>query len=205
MVNNKYVSAINRVIVKEHLSMNREEVVYLIVQIRKLIESNNTANSYKTAWFFCNWALHPLKEHGHDDLKELFDKLYLECKNEINGIIDNTKTNNIFSFLEFKLLKNDIVRLFKESCINTNIITDNKIWKSFILNLAYELEGQPIQCKNNDDISEKGKSLGISEHIRKIELYTIDHTSFAVKIVFNKPIKNKRREYKEYTAGLGFI
>lgn len=189
---------------------SRENVVYLAVQVRKLIELLKLKNEYKTAWFYCNWILHPVKNYEHDTIADMLEELYIDCENELNGIVEERHSNSALQFLEFNSLRSDLVSLFDICGIRANTILDNHAWKSFIINLAGELDGQAIQHKDDNDTGKELKdSPGISNSIRQVSIGLFDENSAKIIITFKKPIEQLSpsgvRLRHTYSAAVAFL
>ena len=90
-----------------------KDVVYLIVQIGKIIERNDDAQNFPVLWFYRNWVVHyQLTRRAADGRMELLDKLNVAIGSVITG-----KNNEILQRLEeaisLKSLHKEIASFFQ--------------------------------------------------------------------------------------------
>src|SRR6266566_2316501 len=65
--------------------VSERQVVYILVELRKLIELNDDGDTFKTLKFYCDWAVHAvLKAPPAQEIVRYFDK-YQQFNEEMNN------------------------------------------------------------------------------------------------------------------------
>src|SRR6266498_3959033 len=79
---------------------SESQVVYLLVEIRKLIELNKDVANYRTLKFCCDWVAHPVLEGSEArSIVRQLDK-YQEVIEEMNNAADGEALTADMSFLD---------------------------------------------------------------------------------------------------------
>lgn len=122
------------------------EVIYLMVQIRKILDFKNSKYSYDTLRFYCNWVLHI----------ELDNKKTTELlSNMLDSIVDNTKSghdnaHNIVAsysnYFKLNTLKKECELFIMEYSLPWNL--SNNIWWKFARLLLGIIEGCHVHFKS---------------------------------------------------------
>lgn len=139
-------------------------VVYLLVEIRKLLDRDNNPN-FLLVRFYCNWTVHTTKEK-HGVIKEIIDKID-ECYSPSSH--HPIKDDGIFDFLNMNELKKELGELFDRYSLPTSIFEDNG-WSAFVDILTEVLSDQPI--------------LSPKEGIKSISLIPVSRGQSLIKIEF---------------------
>lgn len=142
---------------QNHPKLEKEcEIVYLIAEIRKIIENNK--NSYETLWFYCNWTLHSKLNYQSmaKVLSKKFNKIinFNKNKKEIQkDLIHGQKDFFMLKDLNFEL--NKFFKNLKKLELFTDFLKGNK-WnifcKSFLENVMecqIDFESKIKSCKIN--------------------------------------------------------
>jgi hypothetical protein len=132
---------------------NKLQVVYILVQIRKLLELENKKRTFPILNLFCNWVLHP--KLCEDSTKRVFE-------NQVEPCIDKNwdyetikiKLKAMSSFFDLSELKKEISKFLSVYDSTNNSI---KTWKSFMKYLLEVLEECPVEYNGS-----KIKSLSIT-------------------------------------------
>lgn len=114
-------------------------VVYLLVEIRKLLDRDTNPN-FLLVRFYCDWTVHTTKERNLGVIKEIVDKIdkcYLASSHH------PIKDKGIFDFLNMNELKKELRELFDKYTLPKNIFEDDS-WLAFVDILTGVLSDQPI-------------------------------------------------------------
>ena len=115
------------------------EAVYLMVELRKLLEreykvGNQWTGKFAKVRFYCDWTVHPSKDYNQPHIKDIMEKL-----NEKLSIGEDT--SYFFSLSE---LRNELSEVFREQGIQGKLCLDDECWKRFVDVLIPVLTEQPI-------------------------------------------------------------
>ncbi|HRY59900.1 MAG TPA: hypothetical protein P5096_00790 [Patescibacteria group bacterium] len=126
-----------------HLPFKEEcEVVYLMAEIRKLIESESKQQIYNTLWFYCNWVLHPQNNKQPKNIRDIMERIDSSVvKNETELAIDK---NEHLNFIGLDELGREMVGLFKDHGVSVRLVSDQNNWYAFFHQLCQILTYQPI-------------------------------------------------------------
>lgn len=122
------------------------EVIYLMVQIRKILDFKDNNNPYNTLRFYCNWVLH-IKLN-----KEMTAKL---LSNILEPVVDSRKSgldnarNIIKSYSDFfklNTLKKELSDFIKEYKLSESLVDKN--WWKFVRLLLDIIEGCIVYFKS---------------------------------------------------------
>lgn len=129
----------DKIIEKLKLELNQEitserQVVYILVEIRKLIEKSRT-EKYKSLKFYIDWLLHPeMNRVGAAELLKRFDAAHpmLMARKKIHEIPDLSKLIAMDSF------KNELKEFLLENGLNTRMC--GIAWPRFLKRYASVIE-----------------------------------------------------------------
>ena len=108
-----------------------EDVVYFLVEIRKLLQIENIVNKYKIVKFYADWALHPIRNQNLNYIDEILLKI------ESNPSFEGSK---IVLMDDFKV---SLSQLLQElSIVDFTKIEDK--WIYFFYNFTKVLNDQKI-------------------------------------------------------------
>lgn len=144
--------------------MEKEDVVFLMVQVRHLIEGKHNISDYRVTELYCNWMVHTALFSSDGDLliiKELTNAL-------VRGWTKSEKlvqeTSNVFGLSN---LRTELTKLFYEHSIPTILFDDYENWKNLAGFLIYYLRGKPIHLPSKENIK-KQRLLDLIEEIENI-------------------------------------
>lgn len=190
MAANTIVEKINALIASNGAFSQEKDVIYFLVQLRKLMEREGIHKKHASVTFYCDWALHPKKTCNHKDIKGIYVSIYKECKAFYDEEDDNN-ADSILSLLQFKSLRNDIELVFEEYELD-KILLDEKMWTAFSKKLLEVLKDQPLVVNSWD--------------INKIMITKAENNEFHIRVVFREPIIGKRGyKHSDFSYGLGYI
>lgn len=134
---------------RKHKTLNEEfYVVYLMVELRKLLDrnrENNIQKDYSLVRFYADWAIHTRK----DFITPVMKKIMVDVENSI-GIYPKKGNIDFLSMPEFRV---ELLDLLTENNLPSNFCIKNDKWLEFILTLTQILAHQPL-VNPTDNISE---------------------------------------------------
>jgi len=132
-----------------HHSMKEEfEVVYLLVELRKLLDrerEKNGSNNYPLVRFHADWVVHTRKDHITPAIREIMTR--------IEKAIDIYPKNGNIDFLLLPEFRDELVRLLEENGLSNKFCKKDGDWMDFMLALTQVLADQPI-VNPTDNIAE---------------------------------------------------
>jgi hypothetical protein len=121
----------------EYRDLKESDVVYILVQIGKIIEYEHVHETYDTLWFYRNWVSHPKIDSQTAFVKELRDKV----KNI--HLSDDLITLKLLGFISFIELKNEIIRFFHKE-IEKDKLPSKVFLESFKKSLIQVIADIPV-------------------------------------------------------------
>jgi hypothetical protein len=142
---------------KEPITSERQ-VVYILAEIRKLLELENGQNRYPSLNFYCNWALHSRISSSAEARRivEIFDRaerFFVQMENTPAGqqVLDPDLVwmDQLNPEVELQNLK----REFREFCdlhhITGLLVSDEEEWLRFLQQYAGVIEDVPLISSDN--------------------------------------------------------
>jgi hypothetical protein len=126
----------------KHSQFHEEcEVVYLLVEIRKILEHDNETG-YKLLRFFCDWTVHTKKDRKMEGIVEIVNKI----DSLVSSVdkITSEQNEQILKFLEMNELRKELSQFLISYSLPNNLCEDDHNWSTFVDTLAQVLSGQPI-------------------------------------------------------------
>jgi hypothetical protein len=127
--------------------MNREDVCFLMVQARHLIETSATPDRYRVATFYTDWTVHTALDRSVICFEVLRD-ITRVIANNINPTSPNI-TKDISQVIGFPQLRSDLMSLFRDNGLPVILFEYFENWRNFVMCLLWFLAGQPIQFPQN--------------------------------------------------------
>ncbi len=109
------------------------DVVYALVEVRKLLEREGKKKVFKTLTLFCDWVVHvKLDRRGADDILTMLDARL--CTLDLSKPQDITPDNVVRQFVSLYLLHEELKRFCAEMKLPNRWTTD---WQSWIRCLRF--------------------------------------------------------------------
>ncbi len=115
------------------------EVVYLLVELRKLLDierEQTILDSYPLVRFHADWAVHTRKDNITPAIKEIMTK--------IDSSIDIFPKNGDINFLLLPEFRNELTKLLEAYGLPTKFCKSDNEWMNFMVSLSQVLADQPI-------------------------------------------------------------
>ncbi|MFA5169783.1 MAG: hypothetical protein WC386_02035 [Candidatus Paceibacterota bacterium] len=137
------IKKLNKVLNQEYLT--ECEVVYVLVQVGKILEREETKKEYNLINFYRNWVCHSFLDRNEASqiIKEIKKILNEDCS---GNQFEKAKTINtkekIYPIISFKKFQDQMRNFF-----NSHGIIFNGNWKKFIYKLISIISNIPLQEK----------------------------------------------------------
>jgi hypothetical protein len=127
--------------------MRREDVCFLMVQARHLIETADDPESYRVAAFYADWAVHSALDRSPVCFEVLRDITCVLAEN-LNPTRPDL-TREISRIIGFPRLRSELMSLFRENGLSVVLFDYRENWHGFVTFLLGFLAGQPIGFPEN--------------------------------------------------------
>ena len=127
---------------------NESQIVYILLQIRKLLEIKNLKPTYPTLNLYCNWVLHSKLDHPATK-RYFLDKFesYIDNRVDSKEVGKNIILNQ-YHFFVLNELKTQLNDFFKQNNL-PSILTTPPSWTKFKKLLLEILMECPIEINGN--------------------------------------------------------
>lgn len=127
--------------------MNREDVCFLMVQARHLIEAADTPERYRVVAFYADWTVHSALDRSVVCFEVLRDVTRVLAENFNPTRPDITR--EISRIIGFPQLRSELMNLFRDNGLPTILFDYRENWSNFVMFLLWFLAGQPIGFPDN--------------------------------------------------------
>lgn len=110
-----------------------KDVVYVFVELRKLLKQKNLDTKYPMLKFYADWIVHHRKDHIPEDIKKI-----------VSGGGDVQK------FAQMEDLRNELIKFTSDFGLTT-LIDDDAYWSEFHKSTIFVLSEQPLVV-NTDEV-----------------------------------------------------
>lgn len=140
----------------EHPIESERQVVYLLVEVRKLIELGQDPGRFETVKFFCDWIAHPLLTGAMAQrIVRQFDKVHQHAHTIIaadDGQYVDTDWDFLRDFEEFVSLatfREQLTTYLQSQGLESTRITGEENWPSFLIYFARIIEDCPLRLRDD--------------------------------------------------------
>ncbi|MGP8247744.1 MAG: hypothetical protein ACLQVN_24935 [Bryobacteraceae bacterium] len=140
---------------------SERQVVYILVETRKLVELLGLKHEYRQLIFFCDWAMHPILDRRTARMIiEPFDTTVAATMslpprpddlaanpNAMQDYIANIAAS--FDMAGFETFKEELERFYRSQQINCDLVQNQKEWLRFLGYYSGVIEDCPLECRDN--------------------------------------------------------
>ena len=139
--------------------LTREDVCFLMVQARHLIETADGPKRYRLIGFYADWIVHSALDRSPVCCEVLRDitRTIAENFNQTSPDI----TRQISQVIGFPKLRLQLISLYNDKGLPTPLFDYYENWRGFLSHLLWALAGQPIAFPSNP----KGRAKGIRDEM----------------------------------------
>ena len=119
---------------------SERQVVYILVEIGKLLEHDSAKATYPAIMFYRNWVVHTKLDRSAvaDDLVRLFDD-YITSNN-------TTASEKLKELVSPLTLRGELKTFLTHHGLTLSCCEDGVLWKRFVKYLAGVIDETPLQC-----------------------------------------------------------
>jgi hypothetical protein len=135
---------------REPISSERQ-VVYFMVELRKLIELNGDGANYPALKFHCDWIAHPiLQGQAAQEVVRLFDHYQRVMEESAQGeqqqAPDMSFMGKLGPTLTMTNFRNQLNTYLRSQGLDPSIPNNNENWANFLTYYAGVIEDCPLRC-----------------------------------------------------------
>jgi len=139
-------------LLKQQPLTKESEVVYLMVEIRKILDlAYDKKADFVLLRFYCDWTVHTAKDQHLENIKPVIDKMYKNIKLQIEGHLGSTKSP-VTDFIYLEELKKEMIEFLSKESLPNDWCQTKELWVEFTKLLLNVLIDQPIN-NPTDDVS----------------------------------------------------
>jgi hypothetical protein len=129
----------------KHMPFTEEsQVVYLLVEIRKILDRDNN-HKYPLLRFYCDWSVHTEKDRITKEMRGIMAEIYADVANQIiQHPLPVTKKTKVISFMYMEDLQVELQQFLKEYSLPDSLTSNKDNWLAFVKLLVKVLADQPI-------------------------------------------------------------
>ncbi len=117
---------------REPITTERQ-VVYILVELRKLLEGNGTLDQYRTLKTCCDWAVHPkLSQASAQAITKLFDEYEAKYRSSSRWRGSKPKMPQLVEFCEHTRFRAQLIVACEANGIDADAISDDGWWRAFL-------------------------------------------------------------------------
>ncbi len=132
---------------------SERQIVYLLVEIRKLIELNQGGANYRSLKFSCDWVAHPvLKGPEAQNVVRQFDQ-YQEMIEEMHSATHGQRLTVSMDFmsglseiLRLSKFRRELGEYLRRQGLDSSISDDDQKWTGFLAHYVKVIEDCPLKC-----------------------------------------------------------
>lgn len=126
---------------------SERQVVYILVELRKLLELMGTLDKYQTLKLCCDWAVHPkLDRQAAQRIAKLFDEYEAKNRQERIGV-QQADMPELSGFLQHDLFRNEMAAACEANQIPAAPVLDDDWWRSFLVHYTEVVKDCPIEAR----------------------------------------------------------
>jgi len=186
-------------LLEEEIPFSKEyQVVYLFVQLRKLIDKTSKNKDHQYIRFVANWIVHTkLEREGtlallYDDFEKIAEDLESQNGKTILQLLVEGETNSFATFVSFNKLRQELINFFSSRGIPNDLLEEDTNWCA-LRNLLFRiLADQPLDfnkkpIKGIASIHFDKVSADIFGCILVVDFIKEQRTSYSKKFIFGDP------------------
>jgi hypothetical protein len=128
--------------------VSERQVVYILVETRKLLEQQTRLDDFRTLTLCSNWTVHPkLDRKDSQEVLKYFDAYEAEYQNSRLTVAE-FQHQQLHDFMTFKSFRSELFEALSSYGVETSALTEDKAWQSFIQHYTSVIRDCPLEAKN---------------------------------------------------------
>jgi hypothetical protein len=145
MASNEIAEKLNRFLAKHDPMTEECHAVYLMVELRKLLDQRGPPKAHPLLRFYSDWTVHYQKDRNLAGIEPMVQAMYAAAAKEIaagKGAAPGSK--EMVEFAKMSELRGTIGAFLRDEYIGTNLVDNEASWEAFVSLLTEVLAHQPI-------------------------------------------------------------
>jgi hypothetical protein len=140
------VSKLNREL-GEPITSERQ-VVYILVELRKLLELQKTLDDYWTLKLCSDWAVHPVLDRATAQvIVSRFDDYEAKYRRDNVGV-SQAEMPELTDFVEHKAFRSELIAACQRYEVSAGAFLDDASWRSFLVHYTEIVRDCPFEAKS---------------------------------------------------------
>lgn len=129
---------------------SERQVIYILVETRKLLERQNTLDTYRALKLYSDWAVHP-KLRGPDaqNILKHFDAYEVEFQKS-GATVAEFKHEPLHEFMSLTRFRTELMESLSTHGVDTEPLVVDQFWQSFIQNYCAVIQDCPLEAIDNN-------------------------------------------------------
>jgi hypothetical protein len=142
-----YARSLNRELDTEPNS--ERQVVYILVEARKLLEQQSVLDKFPAFKMCCDWAVHPkLDRSGAQIVLQHIDEYESEFR-KTGVAVGEFQLKPLHDFLSHNTFCSEFIQALEPYGVNVDSIRSASFWQSFIQQYSAVIQDCPLEAKRN--------------------------------------------------------
>jgi hypothetical protein len=125
-------------------------LIYILVELRKLLEQQKTLSNFTTLALCCDWAVHPhLDRSPAQEVISYFDGYEKEYRRRGISVAEYNLAA-MLDFLEHKNFRRELIAACQGNGMGSHPFSEDRCWRSFILHYTGVIEDCPLKAKGDN-------------------------------------------------------
>jgi len=140
---------------KLHFELDQEivserQVVYILVEARKLLEQQKTLGQFRAFKLSCDWAVHP-KLRGPDSQMILRHFDAYETEHQNSGVtVAEFQLEPLHDFMTYTRFRAEFIEALSPHRVEVSRLSSNAFWQPFIQHYTSVIQDCPLEAIDNN-------------------------------------------------------
>lgn len=130
--------------------VSERQVVYILVEARKLLEQQESLRHFRAFKLCCDWAVHP-KLWGPDSqmILKYFDAY--ETEHQKSGVtVAEFQLQPLHDFMTYRRFRAEFIEALSPHDVEVDRLSSDAFWQSFIQHYTAVIQDCPLEAINNN-------------------------------------------------------
>lgn len=150
MAQSEIIEKLNTFLLQHALLKEECHIVYLMVEIRKILDHENSNPKYPLLKFYSDWTVHIKKDRISPEMEKIMSNMYETASNEIVNPISAQAMSPVIQFAYMESLGKEVKQFLESHNLDSSLADEKDKWIKFIQLLIKVLENQPINNPTKD-------------------------------------------------------
>ena len=125
---------------------SERQVVYILVEVRKMLEQQDTLDGFPALKLCCDWVVHPkLCGQGAQDVLKRFDNYESEY---LNTGLSPANFEPIHGFATHRLFRTELVASLAPHGVDAQVLSSDAYWQAFIRQYMSVIRDCPLEARD---------------------------------------------------------